>query len=218
VGEKQISPSTIQVTISAISDWHRSKDVPQSVKAKQEISLLMRTMKIKLGVDGQSKQKEGISMNMFKLILKIIQQLKADDVLHAGIFLRDQAFMLLSYYGFLRRSEALALRVGDVTIRRTLEHVRLYLHLGIRKSKTDVTARGEELCISYSTQSGDQVLPLVQLYLDFLAVAGVRPQDAFFQSFVGQVSMPVVTAKLGKDALASRLRLYISLVAADFPN
>jgi integrase len=130
---------------------------------------------------------------------------------------RDQAFLVLSYFGFLRRSETLALRLGDISVRRTPEG-RLYLHLLIRKSKTDIYSEGVELCIAYSSQSGIAVFLLVQLYLDYLKLWSVSPQEALFQSFVDKSERPVTTSSLGKDALSARLRYYLKLVAQENPG
>jgi integrase len=215
--EDKYAPNTIQLTLSAISDWHRSKGLTLAIGDRIEVGALMKTLKVKLGLEGNAKQKMGISMELFKMLLNKIMQMKAADMLHKGLYLRDQAFLVLLYFGFLRRSETLALRLGDISVRRTPEG-RLYLHLLIRKSKTDIYSEGVELCIAYSSQSGIAVFLLVQLYLDYLKLWSVSPQEALFQSFVDKSERPVTTSSLGKDALSARLRYYLKLVAQENPG
>jgi hypothetical protein len=124
---------------------------------------------------------------------------------------------LLSFFGFLRRSEALALKLKDLFVRRTAQG-KLYLHMLIRKSKTDVFSKGVELCITYASNSGIHIVVLVQLYMDFLITSGVSPEAALFQSFVGRSSVPVVGSVLGKNAMAIRLKYYIGRVAGVYPG
>jgi integrase len=154
------APNTIQLTLSAISDWHRSKDLSQTSKERQEIGVLMRTLKIKLGVDGKARQKQGVSIDLFQLLLTEVNKLRIVDAVRKGLYLRNQAYLLLSFFGFLRRSEALALKLKDLSVRRTTQG-KLYLHVLIRKSKTDVFSKGVELCIAYTSNSGIQIVVLM---------------------------------------------------------
>jgi len=175
----------------------------------------MRTLKIKLGVDGKVRQKQGISIELFQHLLTEVNQLRIVDVVRKGLYLRDQAYLLLSFFGFLWRSEALALKLKDVSVRRTAQR-NSFLHVEIRKSKTDVFSKGVELCIAYSSRSGIQVVAMVQLCLDFLITSGMSPEGALFQSFVRRSAVPVVESVLGKDAI--RLKHYIRRVAGTHPG
>jgi len=72
----------------------------------------------------------------------------------------------------------------------------------IRKFKTDVFSKGVEVCIAYSSESGVEVLPWVQVYLDYLKLGGLAADASLFQSFTGKSEQPVTTSKWGKDALS----------------
>jgi hypothetical protein len=76
---------------------------------------------------------------------------------------------LLSFFGFLRRSKALALKLKKIKKILSVRHTtqgKLYLHGLNRKSKTVVFSKGVELCIAYTSNSRIQRVVLVQLYMD----------------------------------------------------
>ena len=54
------------------------------------------------------------------------------------MYLRDLVWLVISYFGFLRRSEAVALNVSDLTIK---VDDPAYVGLFLRRSKTDPLAR-----------------------------------------------------------------------------
>jgi integrase len=102
--------------------------------------VLMRTLKNKLGVDGKARQKQGVSIELFQHLLAEVKKLRIVDAVRKGLYLRDQAYLLLSLLGFFRRSEALALKLKDLSVRRTAQG-KLYLHVVIRKFKTGVLVK-----------------------------------------------------------------------------
>jgi hypothetical protein len=51
---------------------------------------LMRTLKIKLGVDRKARQKKGVSIELFQLLLTKVNKLRIVDAVRKGLYLRDQ--------------------------------------------------------------------------------------------------------------------------------
>jgi hypothetical protein len=75
------------------------KTFPKHPKKRQEIGVLMRTLKITLGVDGKARQKQGISKELFQLLLTEVNKVRFVDAVRKGLYLRDQAYLLLSFFG-----------------------------------------------------------------------------------------------------------------------
>jgi len=56
-----------------------------------------------------------------------------------------------------------------------------------------------------------KILPAIQLSLNYLLLKGIEQTESFCRSFVGQSRTPVRGAKLGKNALTSKVKIYISM-------
>jgi integrase len=107
-------------------------------------------------------------------LVRCLQQLALEDNL---LSLRLGTLLVFLFHGFLRISEALALRTSDVFQHGT------YIELKIRSSKTDQTGKGASVIIAKGT---GPVSPgsIVSRYLHKLG-ASTDPSNPFFPRFRG---------------------------------
>ena len=79
----------------------------------------------------------GMTPALLRTILAYTQQCFSQDQLGMyQLYLRDAVAMLLEFYGLLRRSNIISMKLSDVTIIEEFS-VRCYIKPRIRKSKND---------------------------------------------------------------------------------
>lgn len=212
--------STIQNTLSALSSWHVSKGLPPSSQMESEkmIRQVYKAVQRQLGPEGHPRQKKGLSLDLLKKLVDKLYSLvyRTQHLSESLMHLRDLIWVVLSYFGFLRRSEAVALNVVDITlVLATPSHIQVFL----RRSKTDPLGRGMQVLLAWCTASGIYIGPLVSLYLQRLQAA---QYPASFPLFMGlglkhqlDCSSP---RRVAKDTMSSRLRLHLSELARELPH
>jgi hypothetical protein len=80
--------------------------------------------------------------------------------------LEGPVLLLVSFSGFLRRSEAAALLLSDLEF--APGHIPQAIMVRVRKSKTDTLQRGMSFCLAWSTASGFLIGVTLQLYVTML--------------------------------------------------
>jgi hypothetical protein len=66
---EKYKPSTIQVTLNALTEWHKSKGVPDTTVRNESISKLMAAVKTSQGQAGQPQGKQGMSKSLLRVPL-----------------------------------------------------------------------------------------------------------------------------------------------------
>ena len=114
-----------------------------------EVKAIMQTIKReKSDPQNQCKPKAGITAPFMRLIVGWMESSRAQESgMHSFIFWRDEVALLLGFYGLLRRSEIVALKVSDVQVNWQSSLGKEYIEINIRKSKTDQRGQGAMVCI-----------------------------------------------------------------------
>ena len=126
--------STIRRRIFAIRFWHVENDFETPTKAKAVKAVwegIQRTS------DPTVNKKKPTLIEMIRKMLQVLP----DNL----IGLRDKSILLLGFAGGFRRSELVALNVGDVDFRKE------GLLIIIRRSKADQYGKGRKIPISYGS-------------------------------------------------------------------
>jgi hypothetical protein len=99
--------NTIQITLSAIHDWHRSKQV---IREPQDVALITATLKpvqVLLGPLGHADQKLGLSVPLLRIRIDHIGGCVsvAPSWVMKLLFLRDLSWLLVSFFGFCEEAK-----------------------------------------------------------------------------------------------------------------
>jgi hypothetical protein len=103
--------ATIQSTLSALIDWHKSKKVPHTAISCQETKQVLEAVKIQQGPAGLPVGKTGMTKPVLRLLLNRLHKQRQTNHAMAGLYLRDICWILVGYFGMLRRSEIIALKM-----------------------------------------------------------------------------------------------------------
>jgi len=141
--DKEIAVSTIVRRCTSITAIHRAAGHPTPIKS-DEVHRVLSGIKRECGKP-QQKAKPILWPTLCKLVLKC-------DSTMMG--LRDEAILLLCWCSAMRRSELVALNIGDV------EWVDEGIILTVRRSKTDQEGSGEYIAIP---KSNGPVSPVASL-------------------------------------------------------
>ena len=176
--------SSLELTLTALNNFHRSKGVEHSVMSREVQGIMQSIKRDKAGPERHSQSKAGITPQMLQLLFILLEDsfVKGKGEVHAFIFLRDQVAFTLGYYGLLRRSEIIALKQFDISIRR-LPKQDQYIEVKIRKSKTDQQGRGAQVCLAPISRHHITVLGIFQLWMQFLSRTDPNPNAALIPSF-----------------------------------
>jgi hypothetical protein len=211
--------STIESTLSAIKDWHKSKRADYSHLCTEEIKQLLHAIKVNQGPEGLPKGKVGMTKPILRVLLKYlmekIQTAAGTPLEH--LHLRDLTWILLGFYGMMRRSELIALRIEDVTVGK--QNGVDYVELNIRKSKTDQRGQGAQVSITGLTKDGIRIAHYVSAWLRYRTAHGAVPEDALIVAWDldSRSLSPTTPIKTGQ-ALAERLKLHLRDVLQRFPG
>lgn len=200
--------STIKVTMSALIDWCKSKSVTSLAVTSKEVKDLLATVAREQGEAGVPVGKTGMSKGSLAHLLTWCAQAARMDTTFASLYFRDSCWLVLGFFGMLRRSELIALKMTDVTLPGI--GATRHIMLRIRKSKTDKRSAGASVLIAGTTQEGWDLLGKVQRYQNIRLGMGAQPEDPFL------VGWDLDTLTLGKSAiksgqgLATRLKKLLS--------
>ncbi len=131
------NPRTIQRRLIALRQWHRLQNQPDPTADPT----VLQTLREIARVHGQPKrQAPALALPDLDSLLAHLRQ---TDAL---ISLRDQALILVGFYGAFRRSELVALKWSDV------QFVREGMIITIKRSKTDQTGQGFSCSLPYGPE------------------------------------------------------------------
>ncbi len=129
--QRELKPSTIELSLSAISQRHQDKG--EELKTKQARQVLKG---YKRQVGTEQKRAEPLTVEMLRRCLDTIPATTKGA--------RDRALLLVGWCCALRSSELVGLQWDDV------RQVDSGLVVSIRKSKTDQTGEGAELAVPFA--------------------------------------------------------------------
>lgn len=209
--------NTIQSTITTLIDWHKDKGVPNNVLTDQPMKHLLATVKAEQGPDGLPAGKTRMAKPVLRLMLKYIQNRRNEDPTMSELYLRDECWALLGFFGMLRRSELVALNMQDVTIGHTQGHT--YVELIIRRSKTDRGGAGATVTIAGTSRDGIEIAKPLLEWLSIRRRAGANEHSPLFPAW------NLDTLKCHREqrltngaALAVRLKKYLREIIAKYPQ
>ena len=215
--------STIQNTLSALSSWHVAKGLPplSQQDSDKQIRQTLKAVQRHLGPAGQTKQKKGISAELLKLLVDklygLVYQHQHSPI--SQMYLRDLVWLVLSYFGFLRRSEAVALNVQDVTINTGNPASPAYVGLFLRRSKTDPLGRGMQVLLAWCSASGICIGQLIALYISRLQFHQYPSHFPLFMILGLDYSLDSTNERrVAQTTLSGRLKIYLSDLAHEHPN
>lgn len=176
---------TLRVHLAAIATAHRLAGVPVDLKHPR----------IALVLDGLARgQADRTVRQAAPILLDALPRLLAVQP-DGPLGLRNRAMLLIGYGAALRRSELVALRIGDVT-----RHPDRGVEVAVRRSKTDQHGRGNGVAI---WAAADPDLCVLRAHDAWLAVRGaLRPEDPLF---CGVLKNGRVTGKPLSDKAVERL-------------
>jgi len=176
---------TLRVHLAAIATAHRLAGVPVDLKHPR----------IALVLDGLARgQADRTVRQAAPILLDALPRLLTVQP-DGPLGLRNRAMLLIGYGAALRRSELVALRIGDVT-----RHPDRGVEVAVRRSKTDQHGRGDGVAI---WAAADPDLCVLRAHDAWLAVRGaLRPEDPLF---CGVLKNGRVTGKPLSDKAVERL-------------
>jgi hypothetical protein len=209
--------SSIRVTLNALIDWCKSKGSPTEPVSCPEIEALMEAAARQQGPAGVPKGKSGMPKDLLALILSHLgDSAKARPHL-APLFSRDATWLLLGFFGMLRRSELVALRLSDVELRPARTGSSAHICLFIRSSKTDQKGEGAQVLISGTSIEGWDLLGKVGRYADLRVKAGATPDSPFLVKWDTDSSALSRAGLANGEALSQRLKQYLTELRARHP-
>jgi integrase len=150
-----LNPRTLARRITAIKQWHFN----QGFADPTQHAAISKTLKGIARIHGKPRQKaHALSVNE---LLEIVQTLEMDNTLTAR---RDNALIQIGYFGALRRSEIIKIRVEDLT------WVEQGIDVLIPQSKTDQAHEGQFSAVPH----GEGSLCAVRALKRWLEVAGIE--------------------------------------------
>jgi integrase len=211
--------STIKVTLASLVDWHKSKGAPFSSVAlsNPSIKAILQSIAVMQGPSGQPVPKQGMSTDALRAVLKAIDESASLHPHMSHLFTRDKAWVLLGFFGLLRRSEIISLKVGNIKFNTTpTPHITLFLS----KSKADQSGRGATIALPAQTgKSGFDIMGPMSAHMVNISKAGARAHDPLFPRWDPVPNRLLTSTPLESgEALAKRLRIYLEKALAMFPG
>ena len=176
-GASRYKYNTILSTVSALIDWCISKGAPRDSLTCSAVTRLLKTVKAEQGPAGLPFGKTGMSKDLLgKLLTHVAVEAKSRPTF-APLLFRDSAWLVLGFFGLLRRSELVALRMSDVVLTGT--GTNSFITVRIRHSKTDRQGAGVDVLITGHTCGGWDLTSKVARFQKLRLLAGAGPEDPF---------------------------------------
>ena len=216
---RKYKPATVQSTLAALIDWHKSKEVSADTVTHESIRQLSTQLARRVGAAGQPQGKRGMSRQLLSLCIKLLGDLMrqaAQDTELCALYWRDAAWLLLGFFGLFRRSELIALKLSDVVLVQEGSHQ--HLEVLVRKSKTDQKGAGAWVYIA-PTNRDLHIWQTVLRYKQYRQRQGATDEDPFLTGwdFQRRRMTPATPIKSGQT-LAERLKAYLTQLKAWDPK
>lgn len=210
--------ATIESTISALADWHRSKGLaPSSFVRTMDITRLMRTIKSTQGTRGVPQGKTGLSKPLLRLLIGYLAEKARTDSIMRSLYERDTAWLILGFFGMLRRSEIIALNLEDISFRYKRGKPS-HVEVQIRRSKTDRAGIGATITLAVRSVDGIHIFGTLSDWHASRLRMGDKSSPLFpawdLDRRCPSMSLRIQTGQ----ALATRLRLYLTDLKVQFPE
>jgi integrase len=211
-GAERFAAGTLSNTLSALADWQRSRGVPahQVVSRHPEVLMTLR----RVARDGTSRPpsqrvKAPMTVALLRLLVGWLHQQALAQPSRAADHRQDQCWLVVGFYGMLRRSELQALKVGHIL--RPSNGSALGVH--IARSKTDQLGRGIVVWLAPTSGSGVPIDRIVARHLASRLAAGAMLEAPLFVAKPGQAPGG---AAISKGELGQRLHRLLSAVGDQF--
>lgn len=215
---RKYKPATVQLTLSALVDWHKSKELPATSVTDESVKKLQEQLTRQAGAAGQPLPKRGMYRRLLTLCIKLLGDLMrgAGTEEERAIYWRDAAWLLLGFFGLFRRSELIALRLGDVRL--VEDGTSRYVSVLVRKSKTDQHGKGVWVHI-VAANGGLKIWETVERYLQYRRRQGGVDSDPLLTAWdFGARCLTPARAIASGQTLADRLRSYLVRLKAWNPS
>lgn len=199
--------------MSALIDWHKSKNTDHSVISCKATKELLATVKVTQGPAGLPAGKQGLTKEMLRLLLCCLRTKGRDNPDMEEIYLRDECGILLGFYGMMRRSKIAALTLSDIRVG-NMNRAK-YIEVHIARSKTDRGRVGATVTIAGRTHDGIDIAGPLERYIQ--ARSASEPSSPLFTQWDldGMTSHP--TKGLSKQAFGRRLQQHLQALKAKYP-
>lgn len=209
--------STIESTLSALKDWHKSKGADYSHLNSEPIKQLLSSIKVDQGPAGLPKGKVGMTKPILRLLVKYLAvQRDAAGPTARWLYIRDLTWTLLGFYGMLRRSELIAPTLEDIKV--GSEQGQPYIELHIKRSKTDQRGEGAQVTISGISIDQIKIADYVQQWLAHRRDMGAQPSDPLFTAWDLNIRCMSNNPLKTGQALAERLKLHLTSLVQKYPG
>ena len=221
--QTQYTLGTISSTLNGIADWQRGRGVPntQFVTQNPQIKAMMSSLARAHATDAiepvLTNAKAPVTIPLLRLLVSHLLHVK-QTLCPISSFRaqQDTAFLLVGFFGFLRRSELAALRVRNVSLHPADAPSQSYITVFLRKSKTDQFGKGVHIFIHGTPNCGINVFQYIQEFLIARSVQGAGPNDFLFCSVSTRGISPGTQVSSG--FLTDRLRALLGEIHTHFPH
>lgn len=159
-------PTTIRSTLDALRHWCTSKGVSAEAINNATVNKFLKTIQVQQGPTGLPSGKVGMPKPLLALLIAYCASRAWEEASQASLMHRDMAWLVLGFFGFLRRSELVALRMKDVSLSGTSGQP--YISMLVRRSKTDPAGAGAQVVMA-GTVGGWDLASKVRRYIDKLS-------------------------------------------------
>lgn len=214
---KKYACTTIDSTISALAHWLKSMDIdPAEYVRTPEISATLQAARAEQGPAGVPTGKVGMSRHLLRLLLSYITSLEREQPDMVGLFHRDKAWLVLGYFGMLRRSEIIGFQMRDIQFLQAGGIT--YLELHIRKSKTDKLGQGATITITATSNDNIPIMTIVHRWYSHRRDMGAQPLDPLFTRWdLDNLCIGPESIHRGQT-LAERLKVYLVALKQRYPE
>jgi len=178
---------------------------------------LLKAMDVSAGPQGLPSQKEGMSRNLLRLLISYLSHLERTDQDMRDIYTRDKAWLLLGYFGMLRRSEIVNLQMGDISFPATAGKI-THVELTIRYSKTDQLGQGATITLAPLSKDNIPIADIVHRWHMLRRSMGAKKSDPLFTQWNLTTLSPGTTALQNGQALAARLKVHLTALKRTYPD
>ena len=211
---RTLAKSTIEGTISALADWQRSKGLNPAFSINEDPLVRLTLRQAFRCREGSLRQAATAPREKLALPLNLLNELlcwsQSQAMVEPGSMserVQDACWLVLGFFGMLRRSELAALRVRDVQPADGGGIV-----LWIRSSKTDQQGVGATVCLAETSSSGFPVGSFVRHHVGRIKAAGAggdQPLVSRGAKWTGGIG-----SSWRREAFTQRLRHILSEWAA----
>lgn len=206
--------NTIQSTISALVDWHKSKGAAYPAISCKETKELLATVKATQGPAGLPAGKQGLTKGILRLLICYLHNQQKSQPAMKALLLRDECAILLGYYGMMRRSEIAALTLSDIRVGQN--KAGKYIEVHIARSKTDRGRVGATVCIVGSTHDGIDIVGPLSRHIQTRSQS--NPESPLFTAWNLDAMTCHPTKGLSTQAFSRRLQQHLTALKAKYPD